>query len=116
MGMYDSVNVVIDCPSCGEKLGGFQSKSGDCLLELLKPDDVDNFYSYCECGTEVVFNRPAKKIQVSEESPPDTLDTVLSLGFTMQTTTKEERQLKYKEFQDKMAAMKGIISFPFKSE
>jgi len=115
MGMYDSVNVVIDCPSCGEKLGDFQSKSGDCLLNLLQADDVDNFYSYCTCGTEVVFNRPAKKTQVSEKAPPDGLDTVLSLGFAMQTTTKEERQLKYKEFQDKMAAMKGTISFPFKS-
>lgn len=107
MGLYDNINVVIDCPSCGEKLGGFQSKSGDCLLDLLSPDDVDNFYSYCNCGTEVVFNRPAKKTQQTEKSPPDNLDTVLSLGFTMQTATNEERKLMYKKLQDKMAAMKG---------
>ena len=112
--MYDNINVVIDCPSCGEKLGGFQSKSGDCLLNLLQADDVDNFYSYCTCGTEVVFKRPPKEYEPKDRLPPDDLEKVYSLGFTMETTTREGRNLKYKEFQDKVAAMKGTISFPFK--
>lgn len=41
MGCYDTVNV--PCPKCGERVG-FQSKSGECLLEEYPlescPDDV----------------------------------------------------------------------------
>lgn len=113
MGMYDYVNVEVDCPSCGVKLTGFQSKSGNCLLELLQADDVDCFYSFCTCGTEVIFRRPPKEWEPKQKLPPDDLQKVYSLGFTMETTTKEGRNLKYKEFQDRFANSKGEISFPF---
>ncbi len=54
MGMFDSV--MVKCPNCGKE-NEFQSKSGDCLLELYTledcPDNVMvnvNRHSPCECG------------------------------------------------------------------
>lgn len=57
MGMYDSV--MVNCPQCGEE-HEFQSKSGECLLNVYTledcPDDVmanvNRHSPYkCDCGT-----------------------------------------------------------------
>ena len=56
MGMFDYVNYECTCPVCHSKIGGFQSKSGDCLLETLEPSEVTNFYSSCnKCGCWIDF-------------------------------------------------------------
>ena len=54
MGMYDSV--IVRCPKCGKE-NEFQSKSGECLLDVYTlencPDDVMvnvNRHSPCECN------------------------------------------------------------------
>ena len=57
MGMFDTV--LVPCPNCGEK-AEFQSKSGECLLEVFElkdcPDDIlANVNRHapvtCDCGT-----------------------------------------------------------------
>lgn len=61
MGMYDEVDFECTCPVCKSKVTGFQSKSGGCILDTLKPTQVANFYSSCgKCGCWIDFN--AKKI------------------------------------------------------
>jgi RNase P subunit RPR2 len=59
MGMYDSV--MVSCPKCGKE-HEFQSKSGDCLLEVYTlencPDDVManvNRHSPCKCDCGTLF-------------------------------------------------------------
>lgn len=59
MGMYDSV--MVNCPQCGKE-HEFQSKSGECLLDVytLKncPDDVIanvNRHSPCKCDCGIEF-------------------------------------------------------------
>lgn len=59
MGMYDTV--IVSCPKCGEK-HEFQSKSGECLLEVYElencPDDVFanvNRHSPCKCDCGTLF-------------------------------------------------------------
>lgn len=58
MGVYDSV--LVPCPKCGEKQD-FQTKSGDCLLEVYElhecpPDILANVNRHspyeCICGTK----------------------------------------------------------------
>lgn len=63
MGMFDYVNYECVCPSCHNKVDGFQSKSGPCLMDTLEPDQVYNFYSSCEvCGAWIEFDvEPATK-------------------------------------------------------
>ena len=55
MGLYDSV--MVKCPKCGEEKNEFQSKSGECLLDVYTlencPNDVMvnvNRHSPCKCN------------------------------------------------------------------
>ena len=58
MGMYDKIYYECVCPVCHKKVTGFQSKSGGCMLDELKPSNVDNFYSECDtCGCWVEFHK-----------------------------------------------------------
>lgn len=50
MGMFDWVRMPgLMCYNCGEEMPekGWQSKSGECLLDELEPKDVKNFYQMC---------------------------------------------------------------------
>lgn len=56
MGLYDSV--IVNCPQCGKEKE-FQSKSGDCLLEVYTLEDcprdvIENINRHspykCDCG------------------------------------------------------------------
>ena len=81
MGMVDHVNFEMNCPTCGEKMTGFQTKSGFCISEMLDPTEVDNFYSYC-CDSLVTL---ATKVRDSKKPRAKvyTLKEVLELGFTL---------------------------------
>ena len=47
MGMFDYVNFEIPCPICGTKVKGFQTKAGECLMEIITPQKAGNFYDSC---------------------------------------------------------------------
>ena len=81
MGMFDHVNFEMNCPTCGGKMRGFQTKSGPCISEMLDPTEVDNFYSYC-CDRRVTLDT---KVRESKEPRAKvyTLSEVLELGFTL---------------------------------
>lgn len=46
--MFDSVEFEANCPFCGSKLTGFQTKEGPCILSTLYPGQVLGFYSGCD--------------------------------------------------------------------
>ena len=63
MGMFDDVDYECQCPVCGHTLNEFQSKSGECLLQLLHPSEVVNFYDYCDkCGAMTDFTAREMRI------------------------------------------------------
>jgi hypothetical protein len=49
--MFDEMNIEVDCPYCGRKITGFQTKSGRCNLHIYLPgdvvdeDDSDEYYN-----------------------------------------------------------------------
>lgn len=47
MGMFDYVKHEAPCYKCGATISSWQSKDGDCLMEMLTTDGVDNFYADC---------------------------------------------------------------------
>lgn len=53
MGMFDYVRFSAPCTNCGEIIDeDWQSKDGDCEMELIEPKDVENFYTHCpKCKT-----------------------------------------------------------------
>lgn len=54
MGMFDWVNYECICEVCDSKITEFQSKSGYCVLDMVSPLDVEEFYGYCDkCGCRV---------------------------------------------------------------
>lgn len=67
MGMYDTV--IVKCPNCDNEIG-FQSKSGDCLLDVYKLNecpndvlfDVNRHSPYkCDCGSYIEVDIKNKK-------------------------------------------------------
>lgn len=50
MGMFDYVEYAANCRLCDRPLAQFQSKDGECRLELLQPSAVERFYEMCSCG------------------------------------------------------------------
>ena len=58
MGMFDDVKYEMDCPKCGGRVSGFQSKDGPCCFNTLEFWEVSNFYTHCpRCDTWIEFNR-----------------------------------------------------------
>ena len=79
MGMYDEVKFKIDCPYCGEPAGLFQSKDGNCTLDILKPEEVDWCYGHCKnCGRhlEYFFEKPESRIKVRDTRYGDVIGYV----------------------------------------
>lgn len=81
MGMFDTVNFEMCCPKCGGHVGGFQSKSGACIGEMVDPHEVTKFYSACKCGAWIEFARTAPD-RVKREKP-FTVAEVLAMSFVM---------------------------------
>lgn len=55
MGMFDWIHFDIKCPNCGKVVDSFQSKDGNCKMELLEYWEVDNFYAMCDCGNWIEY-------------------------------------------------------------
>tara|TARA_Y100000310_G_scaffold311233_1_gene357324 strand:- start:1400 stop:1660 length:261 start_codon:yes stop_codon:yes gene_type:complete len=47
MGMFDYVEYEAKCHYCDNILIDWQSKSSHCVLDVLKPYEVKNFYTNC---------------------------------------------------------------------
>lgn len=94
MGMFDDVNVEIECPYCGSKVNGFQSKSSYCTLELVDPTEVDNFYSNCNtCGRWLEYsNKPPENPRLSARQEPFNADEIKELGFKLVKQEKENEK------------------------
>lgn len=84
MGMYDYVNVEVDCPKCGEKVRGFQSKDSECVLAKLDPQYVSNLYSSCHsCRTWVQFSRNEIPEHYEPRATPFSREEIEALGFKL---------------------------------
>lgn len=88
MGMFDSVNFRMSCPNCGKEISDFQSKDGECILAIIEPDSVDNFYGGCSCGQEVEFTRPSRAEILAPRKPALTKEQVMALGFVMKISKR----------------------------
>jgi hypothetical protein len=40
LGMFDNMDIEVECLYCGRKISGFQTKSGGCYLHTYSPGDV----------------------------------------------------------------------------
>lgn len=57
MGLFDWVAFEMDCPKCCHPVRGFQSKDGECQLEVVLPWRVQTFWSDCDgCGVQIKFD------------------------------------------------------------
>ena len=85
MGMFDYVNFQMDCPQCGTRLFGFQTKDTDCELETVEPDETQYFYKGCpRCKAWIEFSRARPRIPAREA--PLTLEQLEAVGFAMKVT------------------------------
>lgn len=95
MGMYDTV--MVPCPTCGTK-HEFQSKSGECLLDIVEldecPDDilanVNRHSPYrCECGAVFEVDIKTKKsvlISITEQIELTLLEAVWVMRWNKEKT------------------------------
>lgn len=85
MGMFDYVNVAaIPCSKCGRPLSGFQSKDGDCMLDVIDPQFVASFYTICDhCGEFVTYARIELPDKGGHRGRPYTFNEITALGFKL---------------------------------
>jgi hypothetical protein len=88
MGMYDNINFEMNCPKCGKLLSDFQSKDGPCILEMLEPDSVMNFYTSCDCGEWVEFH----KAQDRKHQPKLAMNDIINMGYVLSYSSKKENK------------------------
>lgn len=89
MGMFDYVNFQMDCPQCGKRLFGFQTKDTDCELETVEPDETQYFYIGCpQCKAWVEFSRARPRLPARDT--PLTLEQLEAVGFEMKVTPNAE--------------------------
>lgn len=87
--MFDYVNVSMTCPNCGAEHKSFQSKDERCALDLIEPDGLSCFYTYCNCGTWIEFHRPRPEPAPTRERPR-TREEVEAMGFVLSVTKRGE--------------------------
>jgi hypothetical protein len=83
MGMYDTVNVEINCPYCNAliKAGSFQTKDLGCDLDVVDAVDVSTFYTSCDkCHSWIEFSKDEKTLSQVRPTPYD-LDEIFAMGF-----------------------------------
>lgn len=70
MGLFDTIDLSDSCPYCGALITDFQSISGPCTMEILKPWAVNDFYSACpDCEKWVHYHRKSRVGTVKVEEP-----------------------------------------------
>jgi hypothetical protein len=87
MGMFDYVNVTMQCPNCGKQHDSesFQTKDEGCDLVVIEPDSLQCFYAACQCGTWIEFSRPLPE-QPPLRDRPRTREEVEAMGFVLSVT------------------------------
>jgi len=85
MGMFDWVNVRMDCPKCGKLLDTFQSKDLYCAMEKIDPDYFQTFYTSCDyCKSWISFSRPQEACVINKPRPtPFSRQEVETMGFVL---------------------------------
>ncbi len=64
MGMFDHVEYEADCPSCSMPLTDWQSKEGNCILDILQPFDVTEFHTFCtSCNKMIICTVDAEVVR-----------------------------------------------------
>ena len=67
MGMFDWVDYETTCKYCKKFVDGFQTKSGDCCMQKLKPEKTTGFYASCRgCGAWVDVEVKVKEYELKE--------------------------------------------------
>lgn len=62
MGLFDWVNYSERC-SCGQLVGGFQTKDVGQNMQWVEPFEVERFYSVCDsCGKRFEYTHEAKSV------------------------------------------------------
>lgn len=90
MGLFNYVNVRVDCPGCGDGPLGFQTKDGDLMMDTVDPDSLAEFGAICKkCGLWTGFARELAPVLPRRD--PYTRGEVEAMGFVM-TTADLERQ------------------------
>ena len=84
MGMFDYINVEMDCPYCGSSVNEFQSKDYNCTLSTIDPIYVHRFYTCCSnCGSLISFINGSKPESEPKRRKAFSREEVEELGFTL---------------------------------
>lgn len=85
MGMFDWVNVKMDCPKCGKLISGFQSKDSACCLDIIDPEYVSSLYTSCpHCKSWISFDRSEELLRINKpRSVPFSREEIEILGFVL---------------------------------
>jgi len=83
MGLFDYVNVRVNCPICGKPIEDFQSKDGPCYLSVIDPQYITEFYTSCDhCKTWIQYTR-FERVNIIPEArkTPFNQEEISELGF-----------------------------------
>lgn len=85
MGMYDQVNVKLNCPYCDHEIDRcFQSKDSFCQLNLVDPQLVNEFYDKCfKCKKWIEFKRDSEIPSIECRKEPYSRSEVEEMGFKL---------------------------------
>ena len=64
MGLFNYVDIKMNCPYCKKKIDGFQTKEGILYCDTVPFWSVDNFYTnckHCKKWVEYVYDEEKKK-------------------------------------------------------
>jgi hypothetical protein len=101
MGMYDYVTYKSKCPVCETDIHEFQSKDGDCLLEVIDISTVENFYTICDnpmCESWIEYKNSKKGIAMISPSKRELkkMSEIVSYGDAINhSRSKSEVVAKY---------------------
>ena len=71
MGLYNNVNLVLECPCCGADVIDFQTKSGELSMSTVQYWEVDEFLSSCDkCGMRIWIHKPSEFDWMIKLYPP----------------------------------------------
>jgi len=64
MGMFDTVEFIGECRRCQTEITDWQSKDADCMLDMINPVEVNEFYGTCPKCQAMTYYDVKKKCVV----------------------------------------------------